>query len=202
MKRIYFLGLILLFLTSCSNNNEKVNAVYHQLSSKLKDIETRHAKEIEDLKQQNESLEDTINSLKDKLTKASSDIEKLDDYVSNLIGSDKRLSHLISYLPQLSRKDGYINVIIEDDLGISVMVDYVQVVQTDTLSTVQIENELVEYVKENAVDDVQFYVLDDSKLKHTTLKEFKDELDVDYKRLFNLYFVEDKLVLVMEMVLQ
>lgn len=125
--------------------------------------------------------------------------EELNHEILRLNDEVNRINQIVEHLPDVKIKQGYIHEVMEDESGLYLMIDFAEMIRNDGISpnNFHIENESDDLTKVEAVDDVELYVLDSTNLVFSPLEEIEDKLSV-YPRLFNLYFVGDRLVLATE----
>jgi hypothetical protein len=115
------------------------------------------------------------------------------------------VDQLVKHLPDVTHKKGYIKELVQEDDRLFFMIDDVKSIDIhdgSSTSGYEIVNEKEGYEKVKVVQDVKAYVRDGTLLRSSPMaKHFQEDLDSrkgDYKRLFDLYFIEDKLVLAVE----
>ncbi len=148
-------------------------------------------------------LESEIKEKDDKIEQLQKKVDVTDpvknEYVNQINNKTQMIEQLVNHLPNITHKQGYIKEMIQDNSGTSFMIDYAVMVGNDGYSpnNFHVENENEEYVKAIAAGDVETYVLDGTLLHAADRDRFNDKVK-EYKRLFNLYFIEDELILAAE----
>jgi hypothetical protein len=186
---------ILLLISGCSNREETAKILYKRLIDEMLSIEEQFNVEIEQLKDTIAERDETIEELESKVTALTNQSRQHE----GMLGDVARISLLLENLAEVTHQEGFISIVIDDDTGKYVMVDYATVVPIHETSPddYRIENDTKEYVKVTFTDDIQLYLLNKDILQYASLDKFKKAVKKD-RLLFNLYFVNEKLVLITE----
>jgi hypothetical protein len=199
IKKLLFAvtSLFFLFLVGCSEDNTET--AIQVTTEQLRTMKEEFKSEISRLELE---INEKDKQIKELQKKTDFNNPLTNSYVSKINGKTAMIDQLVKHLPDITHKEGYIKEVIKEDTGIYFMIDYAKMVHNDGYSpnNFHIENEKEEYVKVKAVQDIDTYVRDGAILYSSSLEKYKKDIK-DYKRLFDLYFIEDKLVLAVEMYL-
>lgn len=205
MKKTLILILLFIFLMGCTNHAEKVSSDPNnaQIIDQLNQMKEEFQKELEvvnnelaHLSAKLESKDKEIQMLKEKVEFNN---PFSNSYVKELNDNIRIIDQIVTNFPELTVRQGYINGVIGEGSDLYFKIDFAMMVHNDGSSpnNFHIENEKEEYVKVKAVQDVEMYTIDGVIPYFVSLDKFEKDIK-EYKRLFNLYFVNDKLVLVKE----
>lgn len=166
--------------------------------------------QVNDLLEKHAFMQNEIAELESEIHVKEERIQKLEDLIDSLTVDHNSQSksaeivrnqvymidHLVKHLPDVSIRQGFIREIVEEDTESYFIIDYAKfVIDSDAPNGFHIENEKEERVKVHVISDVEIFILEGTIPKYTRVEDFTGIVE-EYDRFFNLYFIEDKLVLI------
>ncbi|MET3699580.1 hypothetical protein [Bacillus oleivorans] len=141
--------------------------------------------------------EQTIQELKEELENYSGMYREQTSYLENLANINQ---HLILNMPDLTHIQAFIKEINEHNEELTFLIDYAKWEHnSDAPNNANLVNEKEENIKIRVNKNVETYTIENATPTYKTLEDFITEKHED--RLYNLYFIENKLVLIIEQLL-
>lgn len=189
MEKVLLLLLSVVVLTSCSNQDsrneeiitkqlEEVNSEIERLNKELLSFENQLAEKTKKMVE----LEELVESFKNH------DRESINQ-LSTLLAMNEKL---IKHLPDITRKQGFILEVNEREM----IVDYANWEQkADEPNGGHIVDQEGDHEKVILHSNVEVYILTGASIGYTPFAEFDP---TDHEGLYDLYFVNNKVVLIAE----
>jgi len=189
MKKLLILLVSVFLLTSCSN---KASRNEERITNQLAEIN----KEIERLDKELLSFENQLAEKTKKMVELEELVESLKysdresiNQLSTLVAMNEKL---IKHLPEITRKQGYILQVNEHDM----IVDYANWEQkADEPNGGHIVDQEGDHEKVSLHSNVEVYILNGATIGYKPFDEFDP---TDHEGLYDLYFVNNKVVLIAE----
>lgn len=193
MRWLLYLPIILFLFASVGCVNGTKETTSNPLFEQLKEEQEKMDLEIVRLGQENQNQEQKISELLEQIESLKNDQNEAFEEIRQVIYMN---DYLLKQLPDISIKQGYILDINLSENGIyNLMVDFAEKVEDESAPNgFRIKNDLEEKAKIQVSKEVQVYTVDGAK----PIPSSFDELSQNHNGLYNLYFTNNKLVLVVE----
>ncbi|QHE50868.1 hypothetical protein [Pontibacillus sp. HMF3514] len=196
MKKLFSSFCLLFLLISCSNDadySEKTSvsnkADYSEKTSVSKDFKKEFDQSIAHLKDIIDQNQKQIKVLENRIASNNLILTKQFDVEVS------QLRKLVNHIPGLEHKYGYIKEINQENL--SMYIEFVNK-KADNKAPNGFEIEMKESKRVSVSSNADFYVLNSNDLiKISEAEELQNKVN-EHNRLFNLYFVNKKLILASE----
>lgn len=189
MQKVLMLLLSMVVLASCFNKDSRNEEI---ITKQLEEVNS----EIERLNKELLSFENQLAEKTKKMVELEVLVESLKNYdreginqLSTLVAMNEKL---IKHLPEITRKQGFILEVKENEM----IVDYANWEQkADEPNGGHIVDQEGDYEKVNLHSNVEVYILYGATIGYKPFAEFDP---TDHEGLYDLYFVNNKVVLIAE----
>jgi septal ring factor EnvC (AmiA/AmiB activator) len=198
MKKIYTSLCCILFLVlmGCTQDTSTENiTITDQLETMSKEIELLNEKLLQ-YDSELDNKEQAIKELQEQMQIQNSDYNMR---INEIYNSTHLNGHLIKHLPSITHKQGFIKEIIDTENENSFLVDFAKWEQSeDAPNGAILVNEKEEIEKIQLNKDITTYIIENAILAYQPFEDFKEG---KHSGLYNLYFIENEVVLVTEQLL-
>jgi septal ring factor EnvC (AmiA/AmiB activator) len=185
--------LFILFLcVGCVNTSKETNNV--ESSEQLNNLQESVNKELAQLENEIMNKDKKIIELQQELESIRTQHKETTEEMRNTLMIN---DYLLKQLPNIVQKQGYINELIKNNNGeYDLTIDFAKMVEDDSAPNgFHLENDRVEKEKILAKNEIDIYTLDGAKIKFSSFEEL---IKNEHKGLYNLFFMNNQLVLIVE----
>jgi chromosome segregation ATPase len=178
-----------IILLGCENERTTSSEVDNDYE--LQQLKKELMEEITKLEIKLSDRDRSIKELNEELEALKNDHSQLIDEVRNIAYMN---DHLIKNLQNIVRKQGYVTDF--NETSNYIIVDYAEMVNDeDAPNGFHLKNIKTEADKLIVPDDLAVYLLEGATIRYSSIEEMRNS---SYPRLYNFYFVDQKLTLIVE----